>query len=650
MTALARASRSLTQPAALPLVLLLGALSSTFFFGHDRGHFYRDGVHDWMSSQGLSQAVNLSPADGLLLFINRTHDVDGDLTYSTYARWPIGSYALVKLATLPFDGDLSATIYAARFTNLLLFAATAILAFLAFARLVGPWVALTATLLAFSSEFALYYSDAFAPDGIPALLGLLLTFHGMVLFVQEGRFVQLLAKSCVALLLCWQPYGLLLPFVVLGLLQDLFRGSDVPSWRAIRKRVKVVLCTSRHLQLGLATLGFGTTLLCFNLANEYLALNGKVSVTDLPTIYSLGYRLGQDDFFNNQWAEALAWPNYIGEQFRRIVVMTLPFYASVEGGFDAFGFPLMAYCCIGLAVLRHPTVFVSLLLAGFVWAFALRHHVAIHEHQSLFHIGIPLVAIAFAGTLLNKHLVYAAAGLAVLAFVLSSVKMAGVGHDLAQAQREDEMLREFQTIRRIVGEKTVFIAARQTDDGLGGAPLASSYFMAGSVVEFIQFRFGGPSDALIGGRFDLADYFISDKRLDVPSLITPENKRIFLYDRTCDSACRETILTRFSGSDEQSWDAYLEDGSVVLVSEDCTNVDMVFFIQYTTAISPSQDSDDAQDHMKGANFTYEDRQLDSRDQCAVKFVLPDHQVQHIRVGQRTEDHQIIWSSDAFVFQ
>ena len=148
MTALANASRFLIRPGALPLVLLLGALSSVFLFGHpDRGHFYRDGHHDWLSSQGLAQAVNFSFADGLLLFVDRTHDADGDLTYSTYARWPIGSYALIKLTILPFEGDLSATIQASRVANLMLFTAAAVVAYLAFARLVGRWVALTATLI-----------------------------------------------------------------------------------------------------------------------------------------------------------------------------------------------------------------------------------------------------------------------------------------------------------------------------------------------------------------------------------------------------------------------------------------------------------------------------------------------------------------------
>ena len=650
MTALANASRFLIRPGAMPLALMLGALSSVFLFGHDRGHFYRDGNHDWITSQGLAQAVNLSLADGLLLFVDRTHDADDDLTYSTYARWPIGSYALVKLAVLPFEGNLSAAIHASRIANLLFFAAAAIAAYLAFARLVGRWVALTATLLAFSSQFALYYSDAFVPDAVPALFGLLLTFHGMVVYVQEGRFAQLLAKSCMALLMCWHAYALLLPFVVFGLMQELVRGGGAASsWAAVSRRSIAILRSSRHLRLGLATLGFGIVLLCFNLANEYMALNGKVPVLELPTLQSLGNRLGNNEFFNVIWAETLAWPNYINQQLHRVAVMTLPFYASVDGSFQAFGLLLLAYGCVGLAVLRHPAMLASLLFSGVVWAFALRHHVAIHEHQGLFHIGIPLVAISFAGTLLHRSLVYGCSVLATVLFVLSSVKMAAVGHDPVQAQREGEMLKDFQAIRSIVGDDTVFIPKDQTDS-FGGAPLAPSYFMTGSVIEYSKFRLSlGSANKLIRGRLDLADYILSDRRLDVPSLITAENKHIFLYDMTCDSACRETTLTRFSHRGDNPWDTFLKDGHVIMVNEDCTNANMRFFVDYTVA-NPDSSDGDKQDAVSGATFKYENYRWDEYETCAVKFELPDVQIEHIRVGQRTDDGKLIWSRSAFVYR
>ena len=286
-----------TQPAALPLVLLLAALSTVFVFGNDRGVFFREGHHDWLTSQHLALAVNLSPEHNFLLFISRALDADGTPSYVTYARWPLGSYALVKLATLPFEGNLSAQLYATRIVTLLLFAGSAVLGLLALVRITRDgWIGLTATLLAFSSYYALYYSDAFAPDAVPALFGMMLTFHGMVVFVQEGRLRQLLVKSCMALLICWPVYALLLPFVVLGIASDLAKlrnGKSVPwSLASWLKRYVMALLFSRYLTLGVVTLLFGIAVLSFNLGSEYRAFGGEIPPTKLPTVGSMKSRLG----------------------------------------------------------------------------------------------------------------------------------------------------------------------------------------------------------------------------------------------------------------------------------------------------------------------------------------------------------------------
>ncbi len=108
---------------------------------------------------------------------------------------------------------------------LLFFAGSAVLACLSLCRLTTDrWIALIASLLAFSSYYLLYYNDMIATENGLSLFGVLLTFHGMVLFAQEGRFRQLLVKACAALLLGWHVYALLLPFIVLGMASELNRA------------------------------------------------------------------------------------------------------------------------------------------------------------------------------------------------------------------------------------------------------------------------------------------------------------------------------------------------------------------------------------------------------------------------------------------
>ena len=222
----------------LPLGLLLLALATVFVFAGDRGHFYRPGHHDWVSSEHLAVAVNLSPEHGLRMFHRQRPPADG-VTYKPYNRFPMGGYALLKLATLPFGEDLSAMIYAARMVMLLFFAAAAVLAYLALQRLIpstsNRWIALTATLLAFSSPYCLYYNDMILPTTAMDLFGVMLTLHGMVVFVQEGRFRQLLVKTCLSLLLGWHVFALLLTFIALGVVVELVRARSSGPDHGIRR-------------------------------------------------------------------------------------------------------------------------------------------------------------------------------------------------------------------------------------------------------------------------------------------------------------------------------------------------------------------------------------------------------------------------------
>ena len=60
MTLLDRLKLALRSP-LLPLAMLLLALSTVFIFGGERGHFYPStGLHDWLSAQHLTIAMNIS--------------------------------------------------------------------------------------------------------------------------------------------------------------------------------------------------------------------------------------------------------------------------------------------------------------------------------------------------------------------------------------------------------------------------------------------------------------------------------------------------------------------------------------------------------------------------------------------------------------
>ena len=217
-----------------PLALLLLALSSVFVFGNDRSQFYRPGHHDFITAQTMTVAANLSPEHGFAGFERREPAADGGTRYVVYNRFPIGPYALIRLAILPAGDSIPGQMLAARTLMLAFFAASAVLAYLSLARLLGDRrIALAATLLAFPPYYLLYYSDSIAAEESSNLFGVMLAFHGMTVFAQEGRFRQLLAKTAVALLLGWHAVALIAAFVLLALGRELVAaradgGGDRP--------------------------------------------------------------------------------------------------------------------------------------------------------------------------------------------------------------------------------------------------------------------------------------------------------------------------------------------------------------------------------------------------------------------------------------
>ena len=545
---------------ALPLLLLLLALSTVFLFSNDRGHFYRPGHDRYVTTQTLAVVRNLSPDHNFLGFLRQTLDAAGAPTYQVYNRFPISSYLLIKLAIIPFGDDLSAQLYAARLLMLLFFTATAVLAYLSLTRLMTQrwlhlrdqifshpmalslarltthrWLALTATLLAFSSPYCLYYNDMVATDVGPDLFGVFLVFHGMVLFVQEGRFRQLLGKTCLALLLGWHVYALLLPFVVLGLAGALVKavrgGEGYKFWEHLA-RAPASLLRSRYLVLGVVALLFGTAVLSVNFANEYVALHQAQGLTDLPVFQAIQQRTGQLETFNTQYAKQVAWPFFLRSQFHRIAGMFLPYSLTGEVDHGPYlgdpiripvylGIVLVCTCLIGLAFLRHRILWATLVLSGFCWGLAIRHSTAFHDFESLFYIGLPL--LLFSLVLLCIHrlsgrrlsVVVGLSVAALVVFVLSTFQMgARVGHTAEAAERQKNVMADFAVIRKITAGKVVRVPQKAFFEF---NPCSIHYYLTGSIILFST------------DESNSADFLIRCHRHESAALLTPENKKVFLY-------------------------------------------------------------------------------------------------------------------------
>lgn len=663
-----------TRREALPLLLLLAALSTVFLFANDRGLFYRPGHHDWNSAFYLSIASNLSLEHNLRLFPGFVLTEDETLVPTMYSRFPVGGYLLMKLAIAPFGDDFSAQIYSARILFLSFFAGSALLAYLSLCRLLADrWIALSATLLAFASYYLLYYNDMLATENGLSLFGVMLTFHGMVRFEQEGRFRQLLVRACAALLLGWQVYALLLPYIVFGLGRDLWQtrsgiAGRRPIWRTIIGRYASALPASRYLRLGIVALLFGIGTLSFNLGNEYFAYDGKVPLPELPTVRSAIYRLGTVTEFKTNFSEALQWGSFLQSQLHNIGQMMLPFLmipvASDTGnaifnevgrqefipGFTGvfIGAAALAICGIGLIFARHKMLLATLMLTGICWAALLRVNVAVHEFDAVFYIGIPLTAFALTLLYIRKQagrpFIAAFAAIALTLFALSSAEMAAVGQTAKTDEYEKAVMADFAAIREITPGKVVYVDGNHRDPKFGGAPTASSYFLTNSVLAFEStpwdYQWHAKPETV---RTRLSDYIITLTREEGSGLVTPNNKHVFLYDRAIyDGSYDETHLG--SPLIISDWNVYVLYNNIIYVNSECSGLDNVFHLH----IFPL-DANDLDDASKTIGFNNRDFSFTAfavrqGPRCVAVRPLPDYAVSLIRTGQYNAAGRV-WSGE-----
>ena len=205
------------RPAVLPLLLLLGCLAAVVSFALSNGRFERPTADDPVAARTLARVANLSAEHRFVPFTRRALDGEGEAAYALDGGRPPGADLLLRLALFHFADGSAAEAVAARAAMAVSFALAALLAYLSLVRLLGGrWLALGVTLLAFSSFHGGNW-DAVAAEGAPAALAALLAFHGMVVFVREGRFRQLLLKSGAALFLAASAYALLTAFAAIGL-------------------------------------------------------------------------------------------------------------------------------------------------------------------------------------------------------------------------------------------------------------------------------------------------------------------------------------------------------------------------------------------------------------------------------------------------
>ena len=651
---------SLQSRAWLPPVLLLLALAFAFLLGgYDHGYFdrspyYRAGTHDELSAKNMAIVENLSPEHHFAMFRRQDLDTAGKLTYDLYSRFPIGSYALIKLAGLPFGDNLSAKIYAARMLMLLFFAAAAVMAYLALRRLTASrWIALTATLLAFSSPFCLYYGDAITSEAIVDIFAVLLVFHGMAVFEQEGRFRQLAVKTCAALFLGWHVYALLLPFIAFGLMRELAKtrldGSVPPIALRQLKHTALSLLRSRYLALGVIALAFGISMLALNFTNEYFALNRETPLTEIPSFKSMLNTTGVERI-SERYDHHLPWRVFLERQFHRVGGMFLPYAFSptfVDHDnkavmlrlFVILGIAVSAASLIGLLFVRRYTMlWAALAISGFCWALPMRGSTAYpsHHFEGLFYIGVALtlfsIILLCLCRLAGERLVAALSIAALLIFAVSALRMSQLNNSIRTAEvaeLREAAVADFEAIRSVTDGKAILINSMP---GFLNRREVIYYYLSGSPILH--------GDETVSTERSL-DFIVTGARADGLASLTPQNRVAFLYEWDAyHKYITETIEKASEPLIRSEFDVYLSDDTLIYVKDGCSwnDTDAPFFLA-AYPVNESDLPDWARQHgFQNLDFSFfynGIRQISepSAERCIAITPLPDYDIARISTGQ-----------------
>ena len=428
------------------------------------------------------------------------------------------------------------------------------------------------------------------------------------------------------------------------------------------------LLRSRYLALGVVALLFGTAVLSFNFANEYVALKGETGLTELPSVQSMLKRIGRIEDTNVRRAERIAkrvaWPSFLKWQFYRIGGMSLPysFTGRVTESIDlARGFPLALQegrgvligilvsgtCLVGLAFVRHPILCATLVLSGFCWGLPMRHATAFHDFESLFYIGLPLVLFSLVllaiHRLSGRRLVPGLSVGAMLVFVLSTFEMASSSYTTDVIELQKEEMAELNVIRKMTDGKVVFVDVplftllRFPGDPMSKADVKRYYrfFLAGRTILFRpeQRRF--------------ADFFIG-YRLPGEGSLTPDNRWVFLYDvydenvyeRHIDQTIEETgdplIHGEYRG---HVTDVYLSDNRLYYVRSPTHQApeDARFYLHVIPVDVSNLLDSRKRWHSDNLDFDFEDYRVPHVTRAVAVRILPDYAIARIHTGQYTDD-------------
>ncbi len=584
---------------------------------------------------------------------------------------PGGSAAfdyLLAAVLRSFGDDLGAQVAAARTLMAALFCGAALLAYLSLCRVLAfrrparrasdRWIALAATLLGFGSVAAAG-ADTVTASGAPGVFGVFLVFHGMAVFLGEGKYGQLLGKSAAALLPGFGAAALLVPFVLLGLAGEWRRrrrergeGENGVGKRSGKR-------SGREAEPFLRP--FPAVTVRGPIGSPYLAL-GALCAVFAAALAAAGGVGGPTGLVEGSAGGAATIGETVAEGLRRVGRGFLP-AAALPGEWSAgegatgegsgwagaaAGALLAAAGLAGAALVRSfPLLVLALSGLGSALWFG---RGAPPEVAALGALGLPLAAWTAGFAALRGRWIYAAAGAAVAVWAVSFGAAsfgggsfagrpgAGPGGDrnpaggagapeTPVARAANERLREdFGRIRRVLRrreERTVFLPPLE----VGGQTLAGA-----------RARFFLPEAVLTDdpARRRFAEFTVETEPGPARGLLTPRNETVFLHHRAARDGELDALIEAAGAPRVSSeFDVHLGGGRLLFAKDDCRpeHLEGTFIVHLVP-----EDPDDLPPHRKpygfeNLSFLFHHRAWETGARCVAGLRFPDYPIRSAAVGR-----------------
>ncbi len=497
------------------MVLLF--IGSIVVFLENHNISFQQGHHGFLSSHGITLAKNISFENNLLMFHNISIDGQGNQIFNAYNRFPITSFLILKIVMSLFGNNLELQIMAARYTMLFFYLGSMFLSYLSLQLLLKEKIlSISIVLMSFASLFIQYYNDMIFND-TPTLFGILLVFHGIVVYNNNSsKFTQLLIKSLVGIFLGWQVYTLLLLYIIYSFLIHV---------RSKNKEESKNIFTTNYFKLGLFTLLLGVAILSLQLFNESKMTN--LPLNEIDTVSSMKKRMGADSDFDKKYAKILTSDRILQVQFDRIKTMCTPAYISLHYKkhiTDYFALLIIIFIISILAQYKkyknEYNILIIFALSGFIWGFGMNHFTMFHDFQSIYYIGIPILIYGSIFSFIynnfkNKKIVMIILLLlSILTFVNATYTFNNIKDQ--KSNRTNFITHDMQIIKDKVGEKSKVCVDGNVHKVCGGQH-ACAFYLSGNYLQK-SFKQAG------------CDFVISNNRKYNNKPLSPQNKGVFLFN------------------------------------------------------------------------------------------------------------------------